>query len=120
VTDLESISHYATEKAATALARYHEVFAAKLRCAMAMRILDAGKSKYYSYALEHLQAARDLYGKHGQEEVWQSAVARVRADHSHKHGFMPAFEDIVAGGNRPAIESFEARARNRWQKQTSD
>jgi hypothetical protein len=116
--DLENISHYVTEKAATALERRHGLSAAKLRCAMAMRILDAGKSKYYTEALEHLRAARDIYGKHGQEQAWQSAVARVREDHRRKHGFMTSFEEVVSGGNRPAIESFQARARRAWRKQT--
>jgi hypothetical protein len=32
---------------------------------------------------------------------------------------MASFEEIVAGGSRPATESFEARARSRWRKQTS-
>jgi uncharacterized Zn finger protein len=116
--DLEGISHYVTEKAATALEPRHMVPAAKLRCAMAMRVLDAGKSKYYAAALEHLRAARDLYCKHGQELTWQGAVARVRESHSRKRGFMASFEDIVAGGNGPAIESFQARARSGWRKHT--
>jgi len=118
--DLENISHYVTEKAAAALGRRHGVSAAKLRCAMAMRILDAGKSKYYRYALEHLREARDLYGKHRKEQAWQAVVERVHRDHSRKYSFVPSFEGIVAGGGPPAVESFEARARGRWRKQTSD
>ena len=96
--ELESISHYATQKAAAALERRHGVAAAKVHCALAMRILDAGKSKYYPHALEHLRAARDLYGKHRQEQVWQAVVERARRDHSRKHSFVPSFEGIVAGG----------------------
>ncbi|MDD4890520.1 MAG: hypothetical protein PHU85_11385 [Phycisphaerae bacterium] len=117
--ELEGISHYSTEKAATSLEPRHGLAAAKLRYAMAMRILDAGKSKYYPAALEHLRAARDLYGKGGQEPAWQSVVARVREDHSRKRGFMSSFEEIVAGDDRPAAESFEDRARRRWRDQTS-
>ena len=86
---------------------------------MAMRILDAGKSKYYDAALEHLRAARDLYGKHGQDKAWQLILARVRQDHRRKQGFMASFEEIVAGGSRPTIQSFEARAMSRWRKQAS-
>jgi len=117
--DLEGISHYFTEKAATALEREHGLTAAKLRCAMAMRILDAGKSRYYPAALEHLRMARKLYGKGEQEPAWQSVVARVREHHSRKRGFMSSFEQIVAGGGCPTAESFEERARKRWRNQTS-
>jgi hypothetical protein len=117
--ELESISHYVTEKAAAALERRHGVAAAKVHCAMAMRVLGAGKSKYYPQALEHLQAARDLYTKHKQEQVWQAVVERVRRDHSRKHSLVPSFEGIVAGDGPPDVESFEARARGRWRKQTS-
>jgi len=117
--ELESISHYFTEKAATALEREYGLTAAKLHCAMAMRILDAGKSKYYPAALEHLQMARDLYVKGGQEPAWQSVVGRVREDHSRKRGFMSSFEQIVAGGGCTTAESFEERARKRWRNQTS-
>jgi hypothetical protein len=119
VADLEGISHYFTEKAAMALERQHGLSAAKLRCAMATRILDAGKSKYYDAALDHLRIARDLYSKHGQEPMWQSVVARVRENHRRKQGFIASFEEIVAGGSRPATQSFEARVRSRWRKQTS-
>lgn len=117
--DMESVSHYFSEKAATALARRHGLSSAKLRCAMAMRIVDAGKSKYYDAALEHLRAARDLYNKHGQDQAWQLIVERIRASHHRKQRFMAGFEEIVAGGDHPAVESFESRARARWRKQTS-
>ncbi len=118
--DLESVSHYFSEKAATALEPRHAAAAARLRCAMAMRIVDAGKSKYYDAALEHLLTARDLYGKLGQDEAWQKIVARVRTDHRRKQGFMPRFEEIAAGGDPLAVESFTAKAKARWRKQTSD
>ena len=116
--DLEGISHYVTEKAAAVLKQRHGVLAAKIHCALALRILDAGKSKYYRHALDQLRAAKDLYGRHEQEQAWQAVVDRVRRDHSRKRSFMPSFEGIVAGDAPPAIESFEARARERWRKQT--
>jgi len=118
--ELEEISYYVTEKVAAALERQHGSLAAKVYCAMAMQTLEAGRSKYYRQALEHLRAARDLYRQHGQEQVWQAVVARVRGDHRRKYGFMPYFEKIVAGENPAAVESFEARARRTWSKQTSD
>jgi hypothetical protein len=50
----------------------------------------------------------------------KALVERVRRDHSRKRSFLPAFEGIVSGDGGPAAESFEARARKRWRKQTSD
>lgn len=117
--DLERISHYVTEKAAAALQDGHAPLVAKLRCAMAMRIVDAGKSKYYDAAVEHLRSARDLYRQHGQEQAWQAIVARVRKDHARKYGFMASFEKIVAGAGPTVVESFESRAQRRWRQQTS-
>jgi len=94
--DLESISHYVTERAA------------RLRCAMAMRILDAGKSKYYLHALEHPSQGKGPVLQAGPRGGMAIAVARIRKDHARKHGFMAPFEEIVAGGDRPAVESFQA------------
>ncbi len=117
-TDLENISHFFSEKAAKALQRKHGATAARLRCAMAMRILDAGKSKYYDAALEHLRIAKNLHGKHGQNKEWQLVVTRIRANHHRKRGFLARFEEILAGG-RPTAESFIAKARATWRRQTS-
>jgi hypothetical protein len=44
---LENISHFATEPAAMKLEKPHPELAARLWRAQAMRIVDAGKSKYY-------------------------------------------------------------------------
>jgi hypothetical protein len=47
---LENISHYATEPAAMKLEKPHPELAARLWRTQAMRIVDAGKSKYYEAA----------------------------------------------------------------------
>ncbi|HEO71269.1 MAG TPA: hypothetical protein ENN80_08395 [Candidatus Hydrogenedentes bacterium] len=116
--DLEGVSHYVTEKAVKGLARGHALAAAKVYAALGMRIVKAGKSKYYRYALDHLRSAKKLAEKVGHAEMWSSLVEEVRRNHYRKQGFMPGFEEIEAG-RRPDSDSFEKRARKRWKKQVS-
>jgi len=117
--ELEGLSHYVTEKAATGLARKHASEAAKLHGALGMRILSSGKSKYYRYALEHFRNARKLWTRAGRDRMWSSLVARVRKEHSRKHSFIGGFEDIVEGRGSDSPECFEKRAQRRWREQTS-
>jgi hypothetical protein len=56
--ELEGVSHYVAERAATRLERSHPEAAAKLRGALALRILAAKKSEYYPAALAHLDRAK--------------------------------------------------------------
>jgi uncharacterized Zn finger protein len=58
--ELESPSHHVTENVATELARQHRAAAARIYRALALRLLKAGKSKYYGFALEHLRPAHRL------------------------------------------------------------
>jgi len=116
--EVESVSHYVTEKAVKGLARGHASAAAKVYAALGMRIVKAGKSKYYRYALDHLRSAKKLAGKAGHAEMWSSLVEEVRKNHARKQGFMPGFEEIAAG-RRPVSDSFEKRAKKRWKKQVS-
>ncbi len=85
-----------------------------------MRIVVAGKSKYYRYALEHLVQAKKLYEKNGQEQSWQSLVGRVRKDQSRKYSFIGAFEAIVTGERPECHTSFEERMRAKWKKQVAE
>ena len=117
IEKLESLSHYVTEKAGKGLTRKYPAAAAKVYRALAMRILKAGKSKYYSFALEHLRTTKRLYEKLGSGATWQSIVAEIRRNHSRKHGFLPDFERIVAGGTLQPSESFAEQARRRWKEQ---
>lgn len=79
-----------------------------------MRIIDAGKSKYYFEALSNLEEARRCYEAAGLDEQWKALVAEIRRDHRRKSGFMPGFEAIVAGKRARVEPSFLDRARGQW------
>ena len=115
--ELESLSHYCTEPAAKALAKRDALASAKLHRALGLRIVNAGKSKYYKEALDHFENARDLYCAAGQTAEWQSLVGTVRATHSRKSGFLFAFERIVSGKSHSSSYAEEAHAR--WKRLTS-
>jgi uncharacterized Zn finger protein len=93
---LEGISHCCTEPAANGLAKKDPGMAAKLYQALGMRILNAGKSKYYGSALGHFRKACRLYRQADQAPEWQALVEAVRAAHSRKLGFLSGFERIVS------------------------
>ena len=116
--ELESLSHYHSEPAADGLAKRDARAAAKLYRALCLRILTRKKSKYYGAALDHIERARELYLKVGEETEWRDVVEAIRTAHSRKSGFLAGFERIVAGCS-PAMPSFAERARRRWAKQSS-
>ncbi len=110
---LVGLSHYTTEPAAKSLDKSHPLLAAKLFVAMALRILEAKKSKYYDAALGNLEAARKLLLKEGRNEAWEALAKEIREGHRRKTGFMSDFERLAEG--RSAREpSFLERARKRW------
>ena len=115
---LEGISHYVTEPVAKGLAGRHPAAAAKIHRALGLRILKAGKSKYYEHALEHFRVAKRLYEKAGQARLWSSLVMGVRRDHARKSSFIGGFERVVAGRGPEREQSFQKRARRTWAKQT--
>lgn len=112
---LVALSHYTTEPAAKSLEKSHPLVAAKLHVAMALRILDAKKSKYYDAALGNLEKARKLMLKEGQDEQWKALAGEIRESHRRKSGFMPGFERI-AEGRTERQPSFRDRARKRWDR----
>jgi hypothetical protein len=113
-TQLESLSHYVTEPAAERLAKTHPGMAAKVFRALCMRIIDAGKSKYYDAALANLEKAKSCYRNAGLDAQWQALAAEIRREHFRKSGFMPGFERIVRGARPEKESSFLDRARGRW------
>ena len=117
-SELESLSHYCTEPAAKGLAKNAPLAAAKLYRALGLRIVNAGKSKYYGAALNHFEQARDLYWGAGCASEWEELVQIVRTAHSRKSGFLSAFDQIVSGKFRPP-PSFADRAQKQWRKLAS-
>ncbi|MCP3978597.1 MAG: hypothetical protein GY716_04585 [bacterium] len=116
-SELIQLSHTVTEPAANALSASHPGVAARVYLALAVRILDSRRSKYYGVALAHLQRARDRYEAAGQVDAWSDVVQDLRATHRRKVGFMRGLERVVAG--LPAREprpSFVDQARNRWNR----
>lgn len=111
--DLADLSHYTTEPAAEKLERRHPLSAAKLRVAMALRILASRKSRYYDAALESLGKARQILCKQGRGGDWEALATEIRGQHRRKTGFMPGFERLAAGGSSRE-PSFAERARKRW------
>jgi len=112
--DLESISHYVSEPAAKSLAKNHPDAAAAIFRALGMRIVKAGKSKYYTEAIENLRNARACYQKAGLEAQWDALVAEIRRDHRRKHGFLYSFERLASGASQAPRPSFLEKARRRW------
>lgn len=114
--ELVDVSHFPAEAAARELEEPHPALAAKLHAAMALRILEAKKSKYYPAALRNLTSARPLLLRADRPGEWEALVTELRRDHGRKHGFMSGFEAVVAG-SRPVKEkepSFLERAQARW------
>jgi len=112
---LVALSHYTTEPAAKSLEKAHPLLAAKLHVAMALRILEAKKSKYYGAALGNLEKARKLMLKQGRAEEWAVLAGEIRESHRRKSGFMPGFERL-AEGRTERKPSFRDRARKRWDR----
>ena len=117
--DIEKISHYILEEAATNFVEDHLLAAAKIYRALGMRIVKRGKSKHYRIALEHLEKAKQLYIESDEEANWFSLVEIIRKDHSRKYSFIGDFEKVVTGDylKYKTRNSFKERTRRRWEKQ---
>ncbi|MBZ5621117.1 MAG: hypothetical protein LAQ69_20685 [Acidobacteriia bacterium] len=111
---LEHVSHYTTEPAAKKLEKPHPDLAARLWRAQGMRIVNAGKSKYYDAALSNFESARRCYERAGLVDRWEQTVARVRAAHPRKTGFLSQLEVVAAGSRQKRQPSFLERAKTRW------
>lgn len=114
--ELEDLSHYTAEPLARKLERTHPDISARVYCALCMRIINAGKSKYYDAALDNIERAKKCYDKAGLNADWQSVVADVRQRHFRKKGFMAGFEDIVSGAPKHVEPPFLEQAKARWLK----
>jgi Family of unknown function (DUF6880) len=112
--ELEELSHYRAEPLARELERSHPDIAARVYRALCMRMVNAGKSKYYDAALNNIDRAKKCYSKAGLNGDWRAVVDDVRRRHFRKKGFMPGFEDIVSGAPKHVEPSFLERAKARW------
>lgn len=117
--ELEACSHFSTEPLARKLERLDPEISARVYRALCMRIVNAGKSKYYHAALDHIRRAKKCYVKAGRDAEWQAVIADVRERHSRKAGFMPGFENIVSGKRNKVTPPFLDRAKLRWSKKTT-
>ena len=116
--ELENLSHYRTSPLAHKLERSHPDISARVYRALCMRIVNAGKSKYYNAALNHIEHAKKCYTKAGLNADWQAVVADVRQRHFRKKGFMAGFEDIVSGVPKQVEPPFLDRAKARWPRKS--
>jgi uncharacterized Zn finger protein len=116
--ELEDLSHYHTEPLARKLERSHPDISARMYRALCMRIVNAGKSKYYDAALNNIERAKKCYAKASLTADWQAVVADVRERHFRKKGFMAGFEDIVAGAPKHVEPPFLERAKARWPRKS--
>jgi len=69
---LARLSHYVTEPAAQRLRKTHPGVAARIFRALCVRIIDAGKSKYYFEALSNLEESRRCYQAAGLDDQWKA------------------------------------------------
>ena len=85
---------------------------------MALRILEAKKSKHYGAVLGSLEKARKLLLKEGQAGAWEALAAEIRSEHRRKAGYMSDFERLDGG---PSVREppFLEHARKRWSKGAS-
>jgi uncharacterized Zn finger protein len=116
--ELEDLSHYHTEPLARKLERSHPDISARMYRALCMRIVNAGKSKYYDAALNNIERAKKCYAKASLTADWQAVVADMRERHFRKKGFMAGFEDIVAGAPKHVEPPFLERAKARWPRKS--
>lgn len=112
--ELEGLGHYLNDRVAAYLDGPYPALAARVYRALGMRILVAGKSKYYEAAFQNFADARRCYLAAGLEGQWNALVLAVRGAHSRKTGFMAGFERVAGGGVREQDASFLERARARW------
>ncbi len=114
----KDLSHYRTEPLARKLERSHPDISARVYRALCMRIVNAGKSKYYDAALDNIEHAKKCYAKAGLNADWQAVVADVRDRHFRKKGFMAGFENIVSGAPKNVEPPFLKRAKARWPRKS--
>ncbi len=113
---LQGASHFATAPAAKALENARPELAARLWRAQGMRIVEAGKSKYYDAALRDFMRAKQCYERAGLDVEWERTVRLVSDRHFRKTGFISGFRAVVSGAYSAESPSFLDRAKRSWRK----
>jgi uncharacterized Zn finger protein len=113
---LQNTSHFATEAAAKALEDARPELAARLWRAQGMRIVEAGKSKYYDAALGNFTRAKQCYERAGLGVDWERTVRLVIDHHFRTTGFISGFRAVVSGSYPSEPPSFLDRAKDDWRK----
>ena len=111
---LEGVGHHTAEQAGAALEPGHPGEAARIWRTAGMRILKAGKSKYYGAALRYFEHAKRCYQQAGQSAQWRQVIDEVYAQHSRKTSFLPGFDEVVTGTGPAPQPSFLDQAKTRW------
>jgi hypothetical protein len=114
--ELEDLSHYCTEPLARKIEHSHPDIAARVYKSLCLRIVNAGKSKYYDAALDNIEHAKKCYIRAGLDADWKTVVEEIREQHFRKKGFMAAFEEIVSDAPKKVEPTFLERAKQRWPK----
>lgn len=83
--------------------------------AQALRILNAGKSRYYDAALDNLERARDCFRRAGREAEWEKTVMELSRAHARTQGFSRGLAAVAPGESR-VRPSFLETAMAKWNK----
>ena len=112
----EHLSHagHRTVEAAEALDVSYPEQAARLWRALGLGIVNRGKSKQYTAAVEYFGRAKRCFTAAGLPDYWDQVVDQVRRDHCRKAGFIREFEEVAAGLAPEPGPTFLEKARARW------
>jgi tetratricopeptide (TPR) repeat protein len=116
--ELENLSHYQTKLLAHKLQHTHPDISARVYRSLCMRIVNAGKSKYYDAALDNIKSAKKCYAKAGLNTEWQKLVNDLRKKHFRKKGFMAGFDCIVLSAPKDVQQPFMERVKARWPRKS--
>ena len=102
---------YRTAQAAEALDESYPEQAARLWRALGLGIVNTGKSKQYSAAVEYFGRAKRCFAVAGLLDCWDQLAGQVRANHYRKAGFIREFEKVVTGVTPGPEPGFPGKAR---------
>lgn len=82
--------------------------------ALGLGIVNRGKSKQYTAAVEYFGRAKRCFTAAGLPDYWDQLVDQVRTNHCRKAGFIREFEEVAAGMAPEPGPTFLEKARARW------